>query len=51
MCTTSKTGRNIQRWEHEAILEKVKEETLEHNDIYKQRRCIVEHPFGTIKRY
>lgn len=50
LCTTSKTGRNIQRWEHEEILEKVKEETLKHNDIYKQRRSIVEHPFGTIKR-
>ena len=24
--------------------------TLDNNDIYKQRRCIVEHPFGTVKR-
>ena len=23
---------------------------MAHHDIYKQRRCIVEHPFGTIKR-
>lgn len=50
LCTTSKTGRTIQRWEHEDILEQVKKDTLNHNEIYKQRRSIVEHPFGTIKR-
>ena len=50
LCTTSISGRTIQRWEHEAVLEKVDAETAEHNNLYKQRRCIVEHPFGTIKR-
>lgn len=49
-CTSSKNGRTLQRWEHEAILEIVHEETWNKNDIYKQRRCIVEHPFGTVKR-
>lgn len=49
-CTTSSSGRTIQRWEHEDILELVCLATWEHNDIYKQRRCIVEHPFGTVKR-
>ena len=49
-CTTSSTGRSVQRWEHEDILELVHKETIENNNIYKQRRCIVEHPFGTIKR-
>jgi len=49
-CTSSKTGRTLQRWEHENILEDVHKLTLENNDIYRQRRCIVEHPFGTIKR-
>ena len=49
-CTSSVKGRTIQRWEHEAILEKVRQDTLDNNDIYKQRRCIVENPFGTIKR-
>ncbi len=49
-CTTSASGRNIQRWEYEAVLEQVGTETAEHNEIYKQRRSIVEHPFGTIKR-
>lgn len=49
-CTSSVNGRTIQRWEHEGVLESVHQNTLENNDIYKQRRCIVEHPFGTIKR-
>lgn len=49
-CTSSVSGRTIQRWEHEDILESVYQDTWNNNDIYKQRRCIVEHPFGTIKR-
>ena len=49
-CTSSSSGRTIQRWEHEEVLEFVHEDTLKNNDIYKQRRAIVEHPFGTIKR-
>ncbi|MFV0343140.1 MAG: transposase [Anaerocolumna sp.] len=23
---------------------------MNNNDVYKKRRCIVEHPFGTVKR-
>lgn len=49
-CTTSSSGRTIQRWIHEDVLETVYNETLNNNEVYKQRRCIVEHPFGTIKR-
>ena len=49
-CTTSTTGRNLQRWEHENILEEVRDYTLANNEVYKLRRCIVEHPFGTVKR-
>lgn len=49
-CTSSASGRTIQRWEHEDILDMVRQNTLDNNEIYKQRRCIVEHPFGTIKR-
>ena len=36
--------------EHEAVLEAVHEKTWSRNETYKQRRCIVEHPFGTVKR-
>ena len=49
-CTTSSSGRTIQRWVYEDVLETVYNETLNNNEVYKQRRCIVEHPFGTIKR-
>ena len=28
----------------------VHKSTLENNNVYRQRRCIVEHPFGTVKR-
>ena len=49
-CTSSVSRRTLQRWEHEDILESVYADTWNNNDIYKQRRCIVEHPFGTVKR-
>lgn len=49
-CTTSASGRTIQRWEFESVLDTVCIDTLTHNEVYKRRRCIVEHPFGTIKR-
>lgn len=49
-CTSSPSGRTLQRWEHEDILEAVYADTLDNNETYKQRRCIVEHPFGTVKR-
>lgn len=49
-CTSSQNGRTLQRWEHEALLENVREVTYSNNETYKKRRCIVEHPFGTVKR-
>ena len=49
-CTSSVSGCTLQRWEHEDVLESVYLDTWNHNDVYKQRRCIVEHPFGTVKR-
>ncbi len=49
-CTSSSRGRTIQRWEHEDVLDAVRRVTLDNNNTYKQRRCIVEHPFGTVKR-
>lgn len=49
-CTTSASGRTIQRWEFESVLDAVCMDTLTHNEVYKRRRCIVEQPFGTIKR-
>src|SRR5699024_876239 len=42
ICTKAKRGRSIQRWEHEEILDKLKEDTKANNEIYKKRSQIVE---------
>jgi transposase len=47
-CTTAKE-RRITRWEHEHILEAVQRRLDEHPEKMRQRREMVEHPFGTIK--
>lgn len=49
-CTSSVKGRTIQRWEHEDVWGCVRQDTLDNNDIYKQRQFIVKYLFGTIKR-
>jgi len=49
-CTENKTGREIQRWEHEEILEANQKRLKENPEKYFLRRCLSEHPFGTIKR-
>lgn len=45
-CTNNKTGREIQRWEHEDILEEMKKRLKENVGKYFLRRCLSEHPFG-----
>ena len=47
-CTTAKE-RRITRWEHEHILEAVQRRLDENPKAMRQRREMVEHPFGTIK--
>jgi transposase len=48
-CTRSKSGRRITRWIDEHILERMEERLKANPQIMKQRKQIVEHPFGTIK--
>ncbi|MDF2701057.1 MAG: transposase [Haloplasmataceae bacterium] len=48
-CTTAQGNRTISRSEYEEYYEEVAKITNENNDIYKLRKTIVEHPFGTIK--
>jgi len=48
-CTTDPRFHRIQRWEHEAVLERVTQRVKAHPLILKLRQQIVEHPFGTIK--
>ena len=49
-CTTSPRGRYIYRWEHEAVLERLKQRMTRHPEIFQQRKAIIEPVFGTIKK-
>jgi len=50
-CTTAKEhGRMIQRSEYAACIEQNKFNITQKQHLYKNRKAIVEHPFGTIKR-
>ncbi len=50
-CTTAKEhGRMIQRSEYAAFVEQNRVNIVQKQHIYKNRKAIVEHPFGTIKR-
>lgn len=42
---------NYPAGEYLEVIEKVNAKTMVHQDIYKQRCCIVEHPFCTIKQH
>lgn len=49
-CTTSVRGRYINRWDHEAVLDRLKQRLAREPDIVKHRKAIIEHVFGTIKK-
>src|SRR5262245_47150446 len=49
-CTRNKKGRRITRWEDEGLLDAMAERVRARPEIMKQRKQIVEHPFGTMKR-
>jgi transposase len=49
-CTPSPRGRYIHRWEHEAVLDRLKQRLARNPEIIKQRKAIIEHIFGTIKK-
>jgi|SRR5208337_1652002 len=48
-CTTSPRGRYVYRWEHEAVLDRLKQRLATRPDIVKNRKKIIEHVFGTLK--
>lgn len=50
LCTTNKEGRRITRWVDEHLLEEMAQRIQDHPEITRQRKEIVEHPFGTLKR-
>jgi transposase len=50
-CSINKRGRRrITRWVDEAILEAMARRVAEHSEKVELRKCLAEHPFGTIKR-
>jgi BMFP domain-containing protein YqiC len=49
-CTTGK-ARRIKRWQHEQVLEAAQVELKKHPDAMRQRKRLVEHPYGTIKHW
>ena len=50
-CSINKKGiRAIKRWVDEAIMEAMARRVAEHPEKVELRKCLVEHPFGTIKR-
>lgn len=49
-CTTG-TERRITRWEHEHLIDAMRERLSRDTDPMTLRRCTVEHPFGTIKAW
>ena len=49
-CTTSNAKR-IKRWEHEAVLDAAQAELKKQPAAMRQRKRLVEHPYGTIKHW
>ena len=49
-CTRNKRGRTVWRWEHEDVIEEMRERMRLEPWKLEARKCIVEHPFGTMKR-
>ena len=51
LCTTAKNGKLISRSEYQQYYEQNKKRLQDNPELYKRRQAIVEHPYGTIKRY
>ena len=49
-CTRSKKRRRLTRWIDEHLLEEMEERLRGRPEIMKQRKELVEHPFGTMRR-
>jgi len=51
LCTKSKTGKLISRSDHQQYYEANKQKLEQNIPLYRCRQAIVEHPYGSIKRY
>ena len=50
-CTTSASGRRLARYPDEALVEAMAARVRAHPALAVQRKSLVEHPFGTMKRW
>jgi Transposase DDE domain len=49
-CLSQKSNRRtIYRWQHEAVIERPRARMKDAGGVMRQRACLVEHPFGTLK--
>jgi transposase len=48
-CTKAKRGRQLRRWIHEEVVDRLKARIGAQPALLKQRKELAEHPFGTIK--
>ena len=49
-CTSNKSGRVIWRWVHEEVVDDMRERMKLHPEVMDERKKVVEHTFGTLKR-
>jgi hypothetical protein len=50
-CTRNKGGRRLTRWVDEPLLEAMEQRVRSRPEVMKQRKQLVEHPFGTMQRW
>lgn len=50
-CTRNKDGRRLTRWVDEHLLEAMEQRVRSRPEVMRQRKQLVEHPFGTMKRW
>ena len=49
-CTGNRTGRMIWRWVHEEVVDEMRDRMRSHPEVMDERKKVVEHSFGTLKR-
>jgi transposase len=50
-CTRNTGGRRLTRWVDEHLWEEMEQRVRRRPEVMKQRKQLVEHPFGTLKRW
>jgi len=49
-CTRNKDGRKLTRWVHEELLDDMAQHLRRAPELFRQRKALAEHPYGTMKR-